>query len=139
MTETRNALADKSRKEFAKRLRRLLAEAGRPQIGATELRRVFNTYYDGAPITVHATRKWLEGEAMPTREKMVVLAEKVCRVPCRVLEYGEDAPERTDSALGDDPQLVKVVDLFKRLDGDGAELMFDVLETFVRKRERRAA
>lgn len=40
----------------------------------TQLAREFNVRFDGRPITVHAARKWLVGEAIPTQEKLRALA-----------------------------------------------------------------
>ncbi|THF65389.1 hypothetical protein E6O51_00485 [Pseudothauera rhizosphaerae] len=37
--------------------------------------REFNRRYPGAPVTLHATRKWLEGEAIPAQDKLRVLAD----------------------------------------------------------------
>ncbi|ATE62743.1 hypothetical protein CCZ27_16780 [Thauera sinica] len=37
--------------------------------------REFNRRYAGTPVTLHATRKWLEGEAIPAQDKLRVLAD----------------------------------------------------------------
>jgi hypothetical protein len=41
----------------------------------TQLAREFNVRFSGPPITVHAARKWLVGEAIPTQEKLRLLAQ----------------------------------------------------------------
>ena len=40
-----------------------------------------------SPVTVHAARKWLAGEAIPSQEKLRVLA-KWLQVPAGWLRYG---------------------------------------------------
>lgn len=39
------------------------------------LTREFNRRYAGAPITLHAARRWLLGEAIPSQDKLRVLAD----------------------------------------------------------------
>lgn len=59
---------------FSRRLRQSLDEAQYSPDSPTELARNFNLRYPGRPITVHAARKWLLGEAIPTQDKMRTLA-----------------------------------------------------------------
>lgn len=40
----------------------------------TRLAREFNRRYPGAPVTLHAARKWLNGEAVPVQDKLRTLA-----------------------------------------------------------------
>lgn len=56
------------------------------------LEREFNTRYWGRPITVQAVRRWLRGEAIPSQEKLQVLADWL-KVEPHVLRFGEDAIE----------------------------------------------
>ena len=59
---------------FADRLRRALEAAGvrpSPTVVANE----FNLRYWGRSITPHTARNWLLGQALPTQDKLVVLAE----------------------------------------------------------------
>ena len=59
---------------FADRLRRALDAAGvrsSPTVVANE----FNLRYWGRSITAHTARNWLLGQALPTQDKLVVLAE----------------------------------------------------------------
>jgi len=73
---------------FAERLRQSLNQAGQVPDSPTALARFFNSRYDGQPITVHAARKWLVGEAIPTQEKLRVLAQWL-EVPLDWLRFGE--------------------------------------------------
>ena len=59
---------------FSERLRRALDAAGvrpSPTVVANE----FNLRYWGRSITPHTARNWLLGQALPTQDKLVVLAE----------------------------------------------------------------
>lgn len=55
----------------------------------TELAREFNARFDGTSITVHAARKWLVAEAIPTQDKMRVLASWL-GVAAEWLRFGGD-------------------------------------------------
>ena len=59
---------------FSARLRDLLGRVGGGS-GPAWLAREFNRRYPGAPVTLHATRKWILGESIPAQDKLRVLAE----------------------------------------------------------------
>lgn len=58
---------------FSARLQLALQRKGKKP-SPTALKREFNLRWRGEPITVNATRKWLLGLAMPTLDKLRVLA-----------------------------------------------------------------
>lgn len=58
---------------FTRRLASRLKDQGKT-LSPTALAREFNLRWRGTPITVNATRKWLTGEAIPTLDKLTVLA-----------------------------------------------------------------
>lgn len=60
-------------KAFTLRLETLLLKKGKT-LSPTALARDFNLRWRGVPVTVNATRKWLMGQAMPTMDKLAVLA-----------------------------------------------------------------
>jgi transcriptional regulator with XRE-family HTH domain len=60
-------------KAFTLRLEMLLEKKGKT-LSPTALARDFNLRWRGVPVTVNATRKWLMGQAMPTMDKLAVLA-----------------------------------------------------------------
>ncbi len=78
---------------FSRRLkeamRRADLDAGRP----TRMARDFNLRYHGAPVTVQAIRKWLDGAALPSQDKLCALAAWLEVTP-QWLRYGE--AERRD-------------------------------------------
>jgi hypothetical protein len=64
----------KERDAFSRRLKEALARVGDDGSSPTRLAREFNRRTPGAPVTLHATRKWLSGEAVPVQDKLRVLA-----------------------------------------------------------------
>ena len=87
------------RHAFSERLRAALDDAGWKSIGATALAREFNARNGGPPVTAHATRKWMQGEAMPVQDNLQVLARWL-DVPAHWLRFGEGpSPLRAQEAL----------------------------------------
>jgi hypothetical protein len=71
------------------------------------LSRDFNIRFAGRPITVHAARKWLVGEAMPTQDKMRALADWL-HVPIMWLRFGGDEKNSTVSTADSDFKLAEL-------------------------------
>lgn len=66
--------SNKEREAFSRRLKAALGKIGDDGSSPTRLAREFNRRYPGTPVTMHATRKWLNGEALPAQDKLKVLA-----------------------------------------------------------------
>lgn len=75
------------RESFSERLQTALKNAHYSPDSPTRLAREFNIRFDGRPITVHAARKWLVGEAIPTQEKLRMIAHWL-GVPAEWLRFG---------------------------------------------------
>lgn len=75
--------------EFAQRLRSAMIAAGYPDRPAV-LEREFNSRYWGRSVTFQAVSRWLRGEAIPSQDKLQVLAEWL-RIEPQVLRFGEQA------------------------------------------------
>lgn len=75
------------RKDFSERLQLALKNADYSPDSPTQLAREFNVRFTGNPVTVHAARKWLVGEAIPTQEKLRALANWL-GVPAEWLRFG---------------------------------------------------
>ena len=76
-------------KEFAERLRRLMeAEGHEPRPAVLE--REFNERFWGKSITFQTASSWLRGMAIPTQDKLEVLADWL-KVEPQVLRYGDKA------------------------------------------------
>src|SRR5690606_10670485 len=78
------------RDAFSHRLRLSLDRAGWKAIGATGLAREFNRRSGSHPVTAHATRKWLQGEAIPAQGRLQELARWL-GVPPQWLRFGDEA------------------------------------------------
>lgn len=63
------------RANFSARLKDMLESVHGLRPSPTIVAREFNFRFVGKPITVHAARKWLVGEAIPTQDKLRSLAE----------------------------------------------------------------
>jgi hypothetical protein len=61
------------RAQFAKRVAAALVARGMPA-SPTELQRAFNARNPKLAVSVHAARKWLMGEAIPTQARLRELA-----------------------------------------------------------------
>jgi transcriptional regulator with XRE-family HTH domain len=85
------------REEFSQRLQQALTNAAYSPDSPTQLAREFNVRFVGRPITVHAARKWLVGEAIPTQEKLRTLAQWL-GVPAEWLRFGASTDAGESSA-----------------------------------------
>lgn len=106
---------DSARQAFADRLQQSLRRTGRttsPGNLATE----FNAHFDGKGVHAHSCRKWLQGESIPTQEKLVTLAYMLGVSP-DWLRYGQETQqlERSHSQEFSTPELSLVAD-YRRLD-----------------------
>ncbi|SHG60897.1 hypothetical protein SAMN05428948_1264 [Massilia sp. CF038] len=66
-------IASDERLHFRDRLQAALRAAKVP-VRASTVAQEFNLRADGATVTTHAVRKWLGGDAIPTHERLVILA-----------------------------------------------------------------
>lgn len=73
--------------EFGERLRDAMTHAGYP-LRPVVLEREFNTRYWGRSVTVQAVRRWLRGEAIPSQDKLQVLADWL-KIEPEVLRFGD--------------------------------------------------
>ena len=76
-------------KEFAERLRNYMEVEGHEPRPAV-LEREFNERFWGRSITFQTASSWLRGAAIPTQDKLEVLAEWL-KVEPQVLRYGDKA------------------------------------------------
>lgn len=75
--------------EFAARLAAAMLDAGyEPR--ASVLEPQFNTRYWGKPVTYQAVTRWLKGEAIPSQDKLQVLADWL-QVEPQILRFGGEA------------------------------------------------
>ena len=81
------SLADEKH-AFAKRLKDSLRKVEVDARSSTRVAREFNLRYPGDPISTQAVRKWLEGDSLPSQDKLRALALWL-DVPAQWLRFGE--------------------------------------------------
>lgn len=82
--------------EFGERLCAAMLRAGyavRPIV----LEHEFNSRYWGRSVTLQAVRRWLRGEAIPSQDKLQVLAEWL-KVEPQLLRFGEKTVHSVQAA-----------------------------------------
>lgn len=77
-----------AREEFSRRLRKALQDRGFRIESPTRLAQEFNGDYPDRRVTPQAVRKWLNGEAIPSHDKVRALAEWL-EVSPNWLHHGE--------------------------------------------------
>lgn len=92
--------ASQEREHFSQRLQHALRTAEYSPDSPTQLAREFNVRFAGRPVTVHAARKWLVGEAIPTQEKLRLLSQWL-GVSAEWLRFGSKDHPVTDAGGGD--------------------------------------
>jgi transcriptional regulator with XRE-family HTH domain len=123
------------RESFSERLQQALKNAHYSPDSPTRLAREFNIRFEGRPITVHAARKWLVGEAIPTQEKLRMIAQWL-GVPADWLRFGGDgATPNGDGSNGSarfESADVKLIADLQRLDEHHRQLAREFIRMLVR-------
>jgi len=98
------------RAAFARRLQAALVRLKpNEKIGSTWVAREFNQRYQDKPVSVWAVSKWLQGDALPSHAKLLVLARWL-RVSPEWLLYGAGQMKAT-SAMQESPAFYPETDL----------------------------
>jgi len=121
--------------KFAERLQAAMVAAGyepRPAV----LEKNFNSRYWGQSVTFQAVSRWLRGEAIPSQEKLQVLADWL-KVEPHVLRYGEQAlktirakQKRWDEGMG--YQEREMFEAFLALPAPQRKIVREVIQTFAK-------
>jgi hypothetical protein len=126
--------APDERAAFTERLCGALRSA-RCSLSPTEFAQEYNLRTDGPRITTHAARKWLRAEAIPTQNKLLVLANWLALSP-QWLRYGEDPTTSIDCAANDAKGLPRddriLLQDIKRLDERSRQVVNDVVASLLR-------
>jgi hypothetical protein len=134
----KNNQAAQERADFSQRLQQALNQNGYPPDSPTALAREFNLRFSGGPVTVHAARKWLVGESVPTQEKVRTLASWL-DVPIEWLRFGSAAgkPEMPSSSNANfklRPKHMPIMQSLHNLTDDQCELVHKVILNMVKAR-----
>jgi len=106
-----NQPAELERAQFAERVKTALAARDMP-VSATALQRIFNEPYPDLAISVHAARKWVMGESIPTQARLRALAD-VLQVSATWLRFGEEVEASRSKSLSAQEHML--VQQFRRL------------------------
>lgn len=120
---------------FSERLRQALSNAEYSPISPTQLAREFNLQFGGNPVTVHAARKWLQGESIPTQEKLRALASWL-DVPADWLRFG-NVENRKGSGTAPASVDAKTIALLQQLDEHHRTIAHEMLRALVRTYKKR--
>jgi transcriptional regulator with XRE-family HTH domain len=127
--------SNNERESFSERLQQALKNAHYSPDSPTRLAREFNIRFEGRPITVHAARKWLVGEAIPTQEKLRMIAQWL-GVPADWLRFGGEGAtphgEGTNGAPRFESADVKLIADLQRLDEHHKQLAREFIRMLVR-------
>lgn len=86
-----------ARADFSDRLR-TAAFAAQVPLSPTQFARAFNVRAGENVVTLHAVRKWMVGESIPTQDKVVILAAWL-GVGAAWLRFGEGEAEGVPSVV----------------------------------------
>jgi len=127
--------SSEEKKGFTKRLAEALRRADLHDAGPSHIAREFNLRYQGNPVTTQAVRKWLGGLALPSQDKMRVLAEWLDVAP-QWLRFGEGVRDernvtRQESTAyrADYPTLLRKFDL---LNDPHRKMVFEIVLALLR-------
>jgi len=126
---------------FGKRLTGLLNDAGIGIASPTHVAKEFNRRYVGKSVTAQAVRNWINGEAMPTADKIRALAKWLKASP-HWLHYGENEKsagvqklEEERGAYGEDA-LSTLPEDFQRLAPKHKLMVCEIVHALLRAEKR---
>ena len=120
-------------KRCSERLQKALKDAGYAAYGPTDLAHQFNKRFTGHPVSVHAARKWLMGDAIPTQDKLRALADWLT-VTAEWLRFGDhesaDGGPASDGAI--EPVYARLIADVQRLDAAHRKMVLEFVRLVLR-------
>lgn len=123
------------KKEFSERLREAMKARGL-EVSGSVLERGFNTHWLGTPVRRQTAWKWLNGEAIPTQDKIQELA-KWLKVEPQALRFGNSVlhavrehRQRWDEGIGYLER--ETFDAFLQLPPPQRKIIREVILTFAK-------
>jgi transcriptional regulator with XRE-family HTH domain len=116
---------------FSDRLNQALAAADYRPAGASLIAREFNLRFPDLAVTVHAVRKWLKGEAIPTQDKLVALAQWL-GVKAEWLRYDGDVPGAAPQAQQFSGEDLRLLRDFQRLGSERRRIADEFIQVLLR-------
>ena len=119
--------------KFSTRLAQALEGAGiRPK--QTDVWRMFNQRHPGSPVTIHAVRKWLTGESIPSQDKLQTLADWLSVNP-NWLRFGESSAADDMDALR--PEELQYIANLRSLSGEERQRLTALAQVMAQFAKRR--
>lgn len=123
------------KKEFSERLRSAM-KAQRLDVSSAVLEREFNLHWSGKPVRRQTAWKWLNGEAIPTQDKLQELA-KWLKLDSQHLRFGDHVhthlraeQQRWDEGVGYLER--ETFDAFLKLPAPQRKLIREIILTFAK-------
>ena len=127
-----------AKKQFAAHLKKAMEKAGLEPIPSV-LEREFNQKYMGTDMTLHGVRKWLQGESLPSEDKLEVLEKwlKTDFVQFRPT-VANKAPLQIKEKAGDWRASIpvherEIVEMFLALPTQQKKIIREVIQAFAKK------
>jgi hypothetical protein len=125
--------AKQERTAFAQRLNAALAAADVPA-SATVVQREFNIRNPQQPVTIHAARKWITGESIPSQQRLQILSAWL-KVKPNWLRFGDDSEDMGGNATTVDEQML--LGSYRRLSVRERKKLLALVQTVAEEREKR--
>lgn len=121
---------------FSERLQQALSNCDYSPRSPTELAREFNQRFKGQSVTVHAARKWLHGESIPTQDKLRALAGWL-DVPADWLRFGNESGKGKGQAGQLSSVDLRLLNSLQQLDESQRQLAHEILRLIVRLNKKK--
>ena len=132
--------ANQERSKFSERLQQALQSAEYSADSPTVLAREFNLRFSGQPVTVHAARKWLQAESIPTQEKLRALASWL-NVPAEWLRFGNGSHSNEVGIAGDVNAPIardtRILSGLQQLNDNQRELVLEFIRLLIRMERKK--
>lgn len=123
---------DTEQARFADRLNQALAAAHYRQAGASRIAREFNLRFPQKAVTVHAVRKWIMGESIPTQDRLIALSQWL-GVKANWLRYdGYEPAVENDPARQFSGEDLRLLRDFRRLDNERKVIVDQIIQILLR-------
>jgi len=128
------------RDAFSQRLAKALKDAKVDVGSPTVFAREFNRRYTGKPVSIHAARKWLMGESIPTQDKLRLLSAWL-GVSAEWLRFGEGGSAgkhtaQSDRAIYNSPD-IELISNINLLSAEHKQVVREVVLTLLRLGKKR--
>ena len=128
------------RDAFSQRLAKALKDAKVDVGSPTVFAREFNRRYTGKPVSIHAARKWLMGESIPTQDKLRLLSAWL-GVSAEWLRFGDGGSAakhlaQSDRAIYNSPDL-ELISNINLLSAEHKQVVREVVLTLLRLGKKR--